>query len=176
VDKIEEIEEKEPDTPIYYVDESGIDEYLHREKGRAPRGVKLYAETKGKKFKRKSIVAGKCGHKVAAPLMYDGTMDGALFEYWFENCLIQEIEKGSIVIMDSATVHKKSRLFTIAEANEIRLIFQPTYSPDLNKIEHFWAWLKNKLRKILPDYSSLEDAICGAFKIYEEECCHLFQV
>ena len=171
MDRIAEIEEQEPETPIYYVDESGIDKYLYREKGRAPRGVRLYAETKGKKFKRKSIVAGKCGHKIAAPLMYDGTMDGTLFEFWFENCLIKEIEKGAVVIMDSATVHNKPRLFAIAGTNGIRLIFQPTYSPDLNKLEHFWAWLKNKLRKILPDYTTLEDAICGAFKIYEEEFC-----
>jgi len=176
VEQIAEIEEKEPETPIYYVDESGVDKYLYREKGRAPRGVKLYAQTKGKKFKRKSIVAGKCGHKIAAPLMFDGTMDGALFEYWFENCLIKEIEKRAIVIMDSATVHKKSRLFAISEACDIRLVFQPAYSPDLNKIEHFWAWLKAKLRTILPDYPTLEDAICAAFRIYEDEFCHISQV
>lgn len=176
MEQISEIEEKEPDTPIYYVDESGIDKYLYREKGRAPRGVKLYAETKGKKFKRKSIVAGKCDHRIAAPLMYDGTMDGALFEFWFENCLIKEIEKGAIVIMDSATVHKKTRLFTIATANGIRLIFQPTYSPDLNMIEHFWAWLKKKLRKLLPEHPSLEDAISAAFRLYDEEFCPTIHV
>ena len=171
-----EIETESPETPIYYADETGIDTFLYREYGRAPRGVKIYAETKGKKFKRKSIVAAKCGSNIAVPLMFDGTMDSKLFLYWFEHCLCVEIKKGSIVIIDNATVHSKNALFAIAERFEIRLIFQPSYSPDLNKIEKFWAWLKKKLRKIMADYETLEDAICVAFEIYERDCCPSSQV
>jgi transposase len=166
----------EPNTQIYYVDESGIDTHLYREKGRAPRGKKLFANIKGMRFKRKSIVAGKCGHRVVAPLMYDGTMNGALFESWFQDRLITEIEKGAIVIMDNASVHRKTCLHAIAETYGIRLLFQPAYSPDLNKIEHFWAWVKSTLRRILPKYSTLEDALCAAFKIYEESFCPTCQV
>jgi transposase len=169
VGEIAQIEEKEPETPIYYVDEMGIDKYLHREKGRAPRGVKIYAEIKGKKFKRTSVVAAKCGNSIVAPLMFDGTMDGKFFEFWFETCLCKEVEKGAVVIMDNAAIHKKTVLFELAKKAGIRLIFQPAYSPDLNKIEHFWAWLKNELRKILPNYAKLEDAICAAFQIYKEK-------
>ena len=171
-----EIEVKSPTTPIYYADETGIDTFLYREYGRALRGVKIYAETKGKKFKRKSIVAAKCGSHIVAPLMYDGTMDSRLFLYWFEHCLCAEIKKGSIVIIDNATVHSKTSLLAIAERYRIKLIFQPAYSPDLNKIEKFWAWLKGMLRKILPDYATLEDAICAAFEIYEKDSCHSYQV
>ena len=171
-----EIEAESPETPIYYADEAGIDTFLYREYGRAPRGEKIYAETKGKKFKRKSIVAAKCGGNIAAPLMYDGTMNSGLYLYWFEHCLCAEIKKGSIVIIDNATVHSKVSLFTIAEQFGIRLIFQPAYSPDLNKIEKFWAWLKNILRKILPNYATLEDAICAAFEIFERESCPSYQV
>lgn len=89
---------------------------------------------------------------------------------------MKEIEKGSVVIMDNAAAHKRARLFAIADASGIRLIFQPAYSPDLNKIEHFWAWLKKKLRVILPFFSSLEDAICEAFKCYTDEFCYSFNV
>jgi transposase len=108
--------------------------------------------------------------------MYDGTMDSGLFLYWFEHFLCVEIRKGSIVIIDNATVHSKGALFAIAERFEIRLIFQPAYSPDLNKIENFWAWLKKKLRKILPDYATLEDAICAAFEFFESESCPSYHV
>jgi hypothetical protein len=39
------------------VDESGIDEYLHRAHARAKRGEEIIAEIPGKKFARQSIVA-----------------------------------------------------------------------------------------------------------------------
>jgi transposase len=156
--------------------DSHVDKNLYREYGRAPRGIKIYVETKGKKIKRKLIVAAKCGNEIVAPLMYDGTMDGMLFKFWVENSLMPAIEKGSIIIMDNATVHNKNRLSSIADNNGIRMIFQPAYSPDLNKMEHFWSWLKKKLRKILPKYETLEEAICGAFRIYEDLFCHTSQV
>ena len=46
-----------------------------------------------------------------------------------------------------------------------RLLFLPPYSPELNPIENFWAWLKRCLRKILPDYSTFDDAFCSCFKV-----------
>ncbi|MEW4153135.1 transposase, partial [Bacillus thuringiensis] len=38
------------------------------------------------------------------------------------------------------------------------VLFLPPYSPDFNPIEKTWAWLKGKLRKILPSHASLDDA------------------
>jgi len=46
-------------------------------------------------------------------------------------------------------------------SRSLRYSLLPPYSPDLNKIEHFW--LKNKLRKILPLHVSLDDAIAACF-------------
>jgi transposase len=175
-EKIAKIISEEPDVHIYYVDETGIDKFLYREKGRALRGVKIYAETKGKKFKRKSIVAAKCGHCIAAPLMYDGTMSGAMFEYWFANCLVKDVEKGSIFVMDNASIHSKENLLQLAEDAKMRVIFQPAYSPDLNKIEKFWAWLKKSLRNIIVNFDTLEDAICDAFRLYKSQFCPDSQV
>ncbi|MCX5965297.1 MAG: transposase, partial [Cyanobacteria bacterium] len=35
----------------------------------------------------------------------------------------------------------------------------PPYSPDLNRIENCWAWLKSRIRKLLRDSPNLHDAI-----------------
>ncbi|MCL2398000.1 MAG: IS630 family transposase, partial [Defluviitaleaceae bacterium] len=35
--------------------------------------------------------------------------------------------------------------------------------PDLNKIEKYWAWLKGRLRKILPEHDDFMEALCGIF-------------
>lgn len=159
-----ELEEKNPDKSVYYADETGIDKFIYRSNVRAKRGVKVYSKIRGKKYERMSIVAGKCGDKIVAPMTYNGTADSVLFEHWFEKCFCPEI-KGNIAVLDNASIHRKGKLFEIAQRFNITLLFQPPYSPDLNKIEKFWAWLKKELRTALKTCDKLFDAICYCFKL-----------
>ena len=62
-----------------YVDEAGFDSYLYRRHARAPRGEKIQEKVKGRKYQRASIVAGKMGANIIAPLEYSGTMHGDFF-------------------------------------------------------------------------------------------------
>jgi len=61
---------------------------------------------------------------------------------------------GSVVVMDNASFHRKGRLHALAERAGHRVLFLPPCFPELNPIEHFWAWLKGRLRKTLPLFSS----------------------
>jgi transposase len=146
-----------------YVDETGIDQYLYREYARAPRGQKIVSKISGRKFKRTNIVAGICHGDWVAPMEYGGTTDSALFGYWFSNCLLKEVDPGSVIILDNATFHKKSVLPGLAESKNCKLLFLPPYSPDLNPIEKKWAWLKRKLREVLNNFDSLSDALQAVF-------------
>jgi transposase len=92
-------------------------------------------------------------------------MDSRLFEFWFENCLLPALPKKSVVVMDNAAFHRKSRLFSLAENAEMRLIFLPPYSPELNPIENFWSWLKRRLRKILPSSDSFDCTLFDCFQV-----------
>jgi transposase len=152
-----------PAERVVFVDETGIDQCLYREYARAPRGQKVIAKISGRKFKRTNIVAGICDGKWVAPLEYAGTTDSALFEYWFENCLLKEVGKGSVIVLDNATFHKKSILPGLAKKYNCDVLFLPPYSPDLNPIEKKWAWLKRKLREILSDFDSFDDALMAIF-------------
>ena len=109
-------------------------------------------------------MAGKSGDKVAAPMVFSGTADSILFEEWFEKYFCPEIS-GNICVMDNASIHRKTKLLEIAKKHDVVLIFQPPYSPDLNKIEQFWAWLKKVLRSILFMFDNLTDAICYCFQL-----------
>ena len=155
---------KLPKNTLIYVDETGIDTFLYREYGRAPRGVPIVEKVSGKKFLRTNIVAGYCNGNWVAPLQYHGTTDSKLFEYWFSNCLPREIPKGSTIILDNATFHKKSVLPALAAAAGCYVLFLPPYSPNLNPIEKKWAWLKRKLREILHNFTTFDDAISSAFQ------------
>ena len=132
-----------------YIDETGIQGYIYREYARAPRGVKVYDKISGKKYKRTNIVAGKCGEEILSPLVYDGKMDSQFFETWFKEMFLNEVEENKVIIMDNASFHRKKILYELCNnANKnLRLIFLPPYSPELNPIEKYWSILKRKIEK-----------------------------
>ena len=146
-----------------YVDETGIDQYLYRPYARAPKGLPVEGKISGRKYERTSIVAGQCQESIVAPLQYSGTMDSVLFEFWFSTMLLPSLRIGSVIVMDNARFHRRTVLCELANRDNCRLLFLPPYSPDLNPIEHCWAWLKKRLRRILPDFASLDDAISDCF-------------
>lgn len=160
-----EIQELSPEK-IAYVDECGIDTYLYREYGYAPRGQKVFDQISGRKYKRCGIVAAKMADKILAPFQYDGTMNSSLFEFWFSTQLLPSLEKDTVIVMDNASFHSKKRLISAAQNFGCRLLFLPPYSPELNPIENFWAWLKRYLRKILPFSLSFDDALSTAFQLW----------
>ena len=161
-EKIKEI----PEEKRVYVDEAGFDSYLFRKYARAPRGQKVHEAVKGKKYQRTSIVAGKLGHKIIAPLEYSGTMHGEFFEVWFEKHLIPSLSEDTVIILDNASFHRKKRLYEIAGRYKKKIMFLPPYSPELNPIEHFWYWLKKTKADMLRSCSDLSSAIFEAFQLW----------
>ena len=161
----EEIKDIPPEK-IAYVDECGIDTYLYREYGYAPRGQQVFGWISGRKYKRCGIVAAQMADKILAPFQYSGTMDSSLFEFRFSNQLLPSLDKGTVIVMDNASFHSKKRLFSVAQNAGCKLIFLPPYSPELNPIEKFWTWLKHFLRKILSSAASFDDALFTAFQLW----------
>jgi transposase len=148
---------------LVYLDETGFDTFYYREYARAPRDERAYGEISGRKFQRTSVVAAKCENRIIAPVQYDGTMDAQLFEWWFETQLLPAIPRGSTIVLDNARVHRKSELFDLAADSGCFILFLPAYSPDLNPIEHFWAWIKQRLRSILSQFISFDEALTACF-------------
>jgi transposase len=69
------------------------------------------------------------------------------------------ILKQFIVIADNTTFHKGGRIKELIEAAECQLKYLPPYSPDLNKIQRCWSWLKSRIRKQLIQFDCLWDAM-----------------
>jgi transposase len=161
--KFQETIDSYPQYKLYYVDECGIDKYIYREYGYSLKGVPIIGKVSGKKFKRTNIVAAQCGDKIVAPMAYCGMTDSVLFEQWFEQYFLKSIPKYSIIILDNATFHRKAKLRALAEEADCEVLFLPPYSPDLNPIENFWAWLKSRLRKVLTSFDNFDEAL--------RDCC-----
>ncbi|MDD3470016.1 MAG: IS630 family transposase [Thermoguttaceae bacterium] len=142
-----------------YMDESGVDQCLIRERGRAPRGTKVEDVKRGQKFQRTNVVAAKIGRNMVASRCYSQNRTSHLFVDWFRKALVQCIQKDMTVMMDSTSFHPKKRLCHLARRHGIHLLILPPYSPDLNPIEKVWANIKHALVDVLPHSPNLENAI-----------------
>jgi transposase len=92
-------------------------------------------------------------------------MDSFLFEYWFSNILLKNVQRVSVIIMDNASFHRKTKLPLMAENCGYRAIFLPPYSPELNPIEKFWNWLKRHLRKIISEHADFNRDLTACFNV-----------
>ena len=96
-------------------------------------------------------------------MTFEGYTDAEVFNGWVAQCLVPELPPGYTVIMDRASFHRKPETRKLIENAGCTLIYLPSYSPDFNPIEEWWAILKAKIKAILPDYYHLIDAIEDAF-------------
>ena len=142
-----------------YIDESGINEYLYREKCWAKKGERIIGEVSGKKFKRINMIAGKCKKKIHALYTYEGNMNGSFFNIWLRECLLPEVGPGKVIVMDNASFHKNKDTKKIIADAECKLIYLPPYSPDLNPIEKFWSWLKREIKSIAHNFTCLYEML-----------------
>jgi transposase len=127
------------------------------------RGAKVEDSKRGHKFHRVNVVAavihGKKETKKIAPECYNGSMTGDRFERWFRIKLLNEVPRGSTIIMDRASFHRKKQLKEICVKGKINLLFLPAYSPDFNPIEKDWANMKRALRDTAPLCDLLQTAV-----------------
>jgi hypothetical protein len=118
-----------PSAQIVYVDESGMDnrdqyDYDWNEQGQSGRGEG-----------RVNMIAALCNQKLLAPFTVVGACNRTVFEMWLETCLLPTLVTGQVVVMDNATFHKGGRIEELIQSLGCRLLYLPSYSPDLNRIE-----------------------------------------
>ncbi len=95
---------------IVYIDESGIDLRICKEKGWGIKGVPIPAEMSGKYYKRLNIIAGWVNKQCIAPMVFNTSCNTKVFITWIEKFLLKELKPGQTVIMDNASFHKSKRV------------------------------------------------------------------
>jgi transposase len=75
------------------------------------------------------------------------------FNLWLETILLPSLPRGTTLIMDNAAFHKSLKTKELIEKSGCHLLFLPTYSPDLNPIEHWWHKIKSILRPLIQNAS-----------------------
>lgn len=148
-----------------YIDESGIDLTICKDRGWGKKSEKLIGKKSGKYYERTNIIAGYINKRSIAPMVFNGSCNTILFETWVEKFLIKELKTGQVVIMDNASFHKSQKTRELIESVGCTLIFLPPYSPDLNPIEKFWANMKRWIKQQIESCQGLYQAISTFFSL-----------
>jgi len=131
---------------LVFIDETGTATNMARLRGRCRRGKRLVAAVPHGHWRTTTFVAALRIDAVTAPLVIDEAMNGDIFLDYLEQCLVQTLSCGDIVIMDNLSAHKVAGVRELIETVGARLLYLPPYSPDFNPIEMLFAKLKALLR------------------------------
>jgi transposase len=147
-----------------FIDEMGSNLGLTRLYGRAAPGQRVCAQVPGDRGGNVSTI-GAIGLKgIRTGLSVPGPIEGDTMLFFVEELLAPTLKRGDIVVMDNSPIHKLDEIEDAIEAAGAWVVFLPTYSPDLNPIEHCWSKVKARLRALKPrTLPDLLDALVTAF-------------
>lgn len=97
-------------------------------------------------------------------MTFTGACNRDLFEMWLEECLLPQLQPGSAIVIDNASFHRSCVIDELVTQAGCEMWYLPPYSPDLNKIEHWWSVLKNWMRQRINEFESFRDCVDAAFK------------
>ena len=123
------------------------------------KGDRCYGEKIYQHKRRISMIAALRNNKIIAPVIFEGNCDTRVFESYVEQILIKELKIRQIVIMDNINFHKTKRIKELIESVGCKVLFLPTYSPDLNPIEHHWFKIKHRIRKVASEFTDFFEAV-----------------
>ena len=124
----------------------------------------------GKRTERISWISALREKKLFAHLTFEGSCNRNLFEAWLTECLIPQLTPGDIIVIDNAAFHKSEAIKKIVEKAGCEIWYLPAYSPDLNKIENWWAVLKIWMKQRLKEFETVRECVESVFR----NCPNLF--
>ena len=84
---------------------------------------------------------------IEAATTFEGGTTTARFLEFVTTHLAPTLKPGDVVVMDNLAAHHSKVVISSIESCGARVLFTPTYSPDLNAIEFAWSKFKAVLRK-----------------------------
>jgi transposase len=81
--------------------------------------------------------------------------------YYLEKLALTFHDKQLLLVMDQAGWHRSKDLH---KHDNIKLLFLPPYSPELNPVERLWAWLRKHAcrNRLFMSEKEVMDALCDS--------------
>lgn len=133
---------------LVFIDESYCKTGMCREHAWSQRGSRAKGERPFRSWKTVSLIGAiRLGERPRL-MTHRGTVDGEVFLRYVKRYLVPSLRVGDLVIMDNLNFHKMKVVRAAIEAAGATPIYLPTYSPELNPIEMWWADMKRTLRTL----------------------------
>ena len=133
---------------LVFLDETGAKTNMTRLYGRALKGERCFDHAPDGRWERTTILSAVRASGETCSMVFDGALDGKMFDAYIEKFLLPTLMPGDMVIMDNLNVHKSLNAKKLVEEKGCEYIFLPEYSPDLNPIEKMWSKIKQVLKGI----------------------------
>lgn len=134
-----------------FLDESFCRTGMRREHAWSARGERVHASKPGRTWQTLTLIgAVRLGQRPKL-MTHHGPVNGRVFVHFVKRRLAPWLRRGDIVVMDNLGAHKTPAVREAIEAAGAIPIYLPTYSPELNPIELWWAHLKRDLRYLRVD-------------------------
>ena len=121
---------------------------MRREYGRAPRGQRVGGRRPGRMWRNVSLIGAVRIGKKPKLMTHRGSVDGKVFLRFVRRRLVPWLRPGDVVVMDNLLFHKMKAVQAAIRGAGALPLYLPTYSPELNPIERWWADLKRALRSL----------------------------
>jgi transposase len=131
-----------------YLDESGVNCSMVPAYGRSHKGERAFGirqRKRGRNTTMAGVITGTGDFHVDT---LRGAMKGTTFLGFLAARVVPMLCPGQVVIMDNPRIHHINGVRQLVEEAGCRLLYLPTYSPELNPIEECWSKMKAGLRKI----------------------------
>jgi transposase len=149
---------------LVFVDEAGVNKAMTRLYGRAPSGDRAYGYRPQNRGRNITMIGALALRDMIAAFTFPGGNDRWAFLTYVNRVLVPNLWEGAVVVMDNFSSHLVAGVREAIESVGARLIYLPTYSPDLSPIEMMWSKIKQRLRSIAARTDDeLDEAITEAF-------------
>lgn len=152
---------------LVFLDETSAYVGQSREYGWGLSTERVYdTRPRGKKAWISLIAAASLDRMMAEQaLVVTDTVNQNAFLAFLKITLLPTLPKGSVLVLDNWTVHHGDEVRDLVAAYGCSLLYLPTYSPDLNPIEHLFAKVKAFVKSLRPaSTDQLIQAFCDAVK------------
>jgi transposase len=136
---------------LVFLDESFCKTGMRREHGWSRRGTRVQGTRPFRAWKTLSLIGAIRVGERPRLMTHHGPVNGPVFLRFVKKRLCPWLRRGDVVFLDNLNIHKMRAVRDAIEAVGATPVYLPTYSPELNPIELWWADMKRHLRKLGAD-------------------------